>query len=151
MSIEGGYPNYSYCHLIVMAFWFGVTSMIRPTGLERIPSSFILASMKQGLSAAASQSQTQHSRRTPQPFAYRPRSSEPRGRFTPSFGGAGTIYNNTPRDRYLFLKCSDDGVNVSVSRVMERGRDSSTYCITGTDYEWMPVSAHRPDHKWKRS
>lgn len=136
-----------------MAFWFGITSMIRPAGLERIPSSFILASMKQGLSAATPQPHTQHTciERTPRRYPYHPRSSEPIGPCTPNFGGTGTLYNTTPRDQYLFLKYSDERGHASVSRAIEREGDSSTYCITGTTYVWMPASAHRPDHKWKRS
>ena len=134
-----------------MAFWFGITSMIRPTGLERIPSSSILASMKQGLSVATPQSQTQHPQSTTQPFDCRQQSSKSIGPFTPNFGGVDTIYNIVPRDRYLFSKCSERGGNSLVSRTMERERSSSTYCITGTEYEWMSVSAHRTGHKWKRS
>jgi len=134
-----------------MAFWFGITAMIRPAGLERIPSSFVFASMGQGLSAATAQSPTQQIQRKPQNSCHQPRSSEPIGPFTPSFGGTGTTYNATRRDQYLFLECSNKLGNAKVSGAMERERDSSTYCITGTEYEWMPASGHRPDHKWKRS
>lgn len=127
-----------------MAFWFGITSMIRPTSVERIPSSFVLASMKQGLSAATShsQTQTQQTQLTPQTYSF----------FAPSFGGADSKCNTTLRDQYLFLKCSDGRCGASsVSRVVEREPDSGTYCITGTGYEWMPASAQRAGHKWKRS
>ena len=124
-----------------MAFWFGITSMIRPTGLERIPASFVLASMKQGLSATTSLPQTHPIRRTPQTYSY----------FTPNFSGADDMCSTTPRDQYLYLKCSERGGESLVSRALERERDPSTYCITGTKYEWMPESAHRSDHKWKRS
>lgn len=134
-----------------MAFWFGITSMIRPASVERIPTSFILASMKQGLSAATSQPQTQQAERTPQTSSYRPRYSEPIGPFTPSFGRTDGVCNTTPRDQYLFLECSNKIGSASVSRAMERELDLSTYCITGTEYEWMPVSAYRPGHKWKQS
>jgi len=128
-------------HLFAMAFWFGITSMIRPTGLERIPASFVLASVKQSLSAATSQSQKQQIQRSPQTYFY----------FTPNFGGADTVCNTTPRDQYLFLECTGGRGNASVSRAMERERDSSTYCITGTKYECMAASACRAGHKWKRS
>jgi hypothetical protein len=128
-------------YLVAMAFWFGITSMIRPTGLERIPSSFVLASMKQGLSVASTQSHTQQMQRTPQPYSY----------FTPSFGGADAMYSITPREQYLFSRRSEHRGGSLVSRVIERERSSSTYCITGTDYEWMPASACGPGHKWKRS
>jgi hypothetical protein len=134
-----------------MAFWFGITSMIRPVGLKRIPSSFILAPMKQRLSAATPQSQTHHSQSTPQPFNYQQRWCEPVGPFTSNFGGAGTIYDATMRDRYLFLQCSERGGDSLVSRAMERERGGSTYCITGSEFEWMSVSVHRLKHKWKRS
>ena len=124
-----------------MAFWFGITSMIQPTGLERIPASFVLASMKQGLSAATSQPRTQQIQRSSKTYSY----------FTPNFGGLDAMCYTTPRDQYLLLKCSDGRGSASVSRAMERKRDSSTYCITGTEYEWMPASAHRAGCKWKQS
>lgn len=138
ISTKAHKPKHFKYHLIAMAFWFGITSMIRPASLERIPASFALASMKQGLSAATSQQQI-------------PRSPQTYSHSTPNFGGADALCNSTPRDRYIFLKCRDDRGNALVSRIMERERDSSTYCITGTEYEWMAASAYRAGHRWKRS
>lgn len=134
-------PSISEYNLIAMAFWFGITSMIRPTGLERISASFVLASMKQGLSAATLELRMQQIQRSSQTYSY----------FAPNFGGADVMCNTAPRYQYLFLECSSGRGNDLVLRATERERDSSTYCITGTEYEWMPASAHRAGYKWKRS
>jgi hypothetical protein len=130
-----------------MAFWFGITSLIRPVSLERIPTSRILASTKQSLCAV-----TSHQLQTTESLRTCPR-RQPCDGFVASSSAkvAGAEHGLALRDQYLFLKYSGNSIDAPASRAFERERNGSTYCITGTDYEWVPESAHRSDHKWKRS
>ena len=115
-----------------MAFWFGVTSMIRPTGLERIPSSFILASMKQGLSAATTKSREPSIQHTAPPSAAcQLQLSELVESPRPSVGGIRATSITKPRDQHLYLKCSSDSGGDIVSRFIERERSPSTYVSLG--------------------
>src|ERR1700712_984361 len=106
-----------------MAFRFSVTSMIRPTGLERIPSSFIATTQSRRPSI-------QHA--APPSAAGQLQSSELVEPVKSSVDGMSAISITKPRDQYLYLKCSSDSGGDIVSRVIERERSSSTYCITGT-------------------
>jgi hypothetical protein len=134
--------------IVDMAFWFGITSLIRPISLERIPTGRVLASTKQSLSAATSGHQLQ----TTQSLQRCPRRYPSDGLAASSSAKvAGAEHGLAPRDQYLFLECSSSSINAPVSRVIERERMWSTYCITGTDYEWVPEYAHESGHKWKRS
>jgi hypothetical protein len=45
--------NYDNCRVVDMAFWFGITSLIRPISMERIPTIRILASTKQRCAATS--------------------------------------------------------------------------------------------------
>jgi hypothetical protein len=131
-----------------MAFWFGITSLIRPMSLERIPASRILASTKHSLSAATSIHRVQTTE-SQQACPRRYPSDELAASSSAKVTGAER--GLAPRDQYLFLECSGNSVNAPVSRIIERERNWNTYCITGTDYEWVPDSAHESGHKWKRN
>lgn len=131
-----------------MAFWFGITSMIRPIGVECIPASRILASTKPAITSLQQQSQTQE---LPQTSFHRKTSSKPAVPFGPCIMGVNAGNFTASIDQYLFLRCSGDHGHSPVSRAMQKERDWSTYCITGTEYEWMPESMQHTGHRWKRS
>jgi hypothetical protein len=106
-----------------MAFWFGITSLIRPISLDRIPTSRILASTKQGLSAATSDHQLQ----TTESLQACPRRYPSNGLTAFSSAKvAGAEHSLARRDQYLFLECSGNSVNAPVFRVIERERSWST-------------------------
>jgi hypothetical protein len=148
--VEPHRTNCDNFRIVDMAFWFGITSLIRPFTLERIPASRILASTKHSLSAATSDHQLQTTQSLQTCLRRYPSdglTASSRARVT------GAEHGLAPRDQYLFLECSSSSssVNSPVSRAIERQRTWSTYCITGTDFEWVPDSAHESGHKWKRN
>jgi hypothetical protein len=109
-------PNYDNCRIVDMAFWFGITSLIRPISMERIPTSRILASTKQRCTATL-----HHQLQTPESLQIIHR-RQPSDGFAASSGAkaASAEYDLAPGDQYLFLACSDHSTNAPVSRAIEK-------------------------------
>lgn len=134
-----------------MAFWFGITSLVRPIALERsIPQTRVLALAEQRPRTSQQPSQLLYSptelRTTPwrlKTLAHGVRGSD-----------AGCNITLRDRERYRFLECSGRrGERLLLRTSVERLRDTGVYCITGTGYEWMAMGMEDDGRgcKWIRS
>lgn len=152
-------PNHAFYRLKhlspAMAFWLGITSLVRPIALERsIPQTRVLALAEQRLSLVRSSQQPS------QLLLYSPTElrTTPWRLKTLAHGVRGTDAgcNITLRDRerYRFLECSGrSGERLLLRTSVERLRDTGVYCITGTGYEWMAIGMEDDGRgcKWIRS
>jgi hypothetical protein len=133
--------NYDNCRIVDMAFWFGITSLIRPISMERIPTIRILASTKQRCAATS-----HHQLQTPESLQTFHR-HQPSDGFAASSGAkaASAEYDLVPGDQYLFLECSDNSANASVSRAIERENGvgalivSQVRTINGCQHQYMSL------------
>lgn len=130
-----------------MAFWFGITSMIRPNSLEHIPSTLRHI-------PALAEGTLQARRRSPRCLAalsHHHRLSDPVHIQYPNIRGTNVNALTSLRNQYLFPECGGHQYSNPVSRMMDQKRHSSTYCLTGSEYAWMSESAHQSRQKWEQN
>lgn len=130
-----------------MAFWFGITSMIRPTSLESIPPTLRhIPALAEGTLQSR-----QRNQRSLAVLPHHHRLSDPIYISHPSIRGPNANALTLLRDSYLFLECGGRKLSSPISRIIDQERRSSTYCLTGSEYAWMSESAHQSDQKWEQS
>jgi hypothetical protein len=130
-----------------MAFWFGVTSMIRSAGLESsgsIPQTACrdllpaLMSSSPSSSSPSTNQQSQHRQRKPQQLSRSPTKYQhedpPRSPFS------SLLYNQR---RQILLQSSP----IQRSQLQAPPSSRCSYCLTGTGYSWASDDDYGYDYE----
>lgn len=117
-----------------MAFWWGITSMIRSSAPECIPPSRVIAPLTQSLGSSVNRAGALTKYQT---------SSYARDGGRESDVGI--------QDGYALQKPNPGDREAKIPRSLHTNPATSTYCLTGTHYEWTQKSDKHMDQQWKQT
>lgn len=143
-----------------MAFWWGITSLIRhapnTVSVECIPPCAAAAASSSpsrvlGASFPAVKQTSPQDTQTPKPTPQRTRPPFVDAALSPGLDSIGEGAARKSRDRFLYLKCSEDGGKMGSSSSSLRRFDSrdgeGLWRLTGSEVVWNRLESERDGGK----